>query len=240
MMRPTALVRVVLHAGSGAMSTASAVEVRRSRFKAFLANWRWNSDAGAAILLGVAALGTAWSSYQASVWGGIQASNYTRSSVLRGQASEASDAVARARALDVALFTKWLEAKVDHRPRLAAMYEAHFRSELRKAFDAWRAVVGNNEATTTTPFDRPEYRAAHADEAERLQQQSMRALETGERANHISDIYFFVTVIFATVLFFGGALRPLVPPRFKNVVTFLATLLCIWAVTQLLKAPAAR
>src|SRR5688572_20339709 len=61
----------------------------------------------AAILLGVAALATAWSSYQASVWGGIQAAHYNVSSGLRTRAARAADDAARHRLLDLFLFTKW-------------------------------------------------------------------------------------------------------------------------------------
>lgn len=174
------------------------------------------------------------------MWGGTQASNYTRSGILRNQAVQASDSSARVRLLDAALFSRWLEATVDQRPRLATMYEAHFTPAFRAAFGSWRRGVSSLEVTTTTPFDQPEYGSARDAQAARLQAESMRALETGERANNVSNRYFFVTVILATVLFFAGALRPLVSLRLRNLVILIATLLCIWAVAQLLTAPVSR
>ena len=222
------------------MATTARASRTHHGLKTLIARLRWSSDAGAAMLLGVAALATAWSSYQASVWGGIQASNYTRSSVLRGQASQASDEAARTRLVDAVLFTRWLEADVDHKPRLAMMYEMHFRQEFRLAFDAWRAIGDTEVAMRTTPLDRPEYQIARAKDAERLQLESTRALQAGEHANDVSNVYFFITVILATVLFFGGALRPLVPPQLKSLVVLIATLLCIWAISQLVKAPMSR
>jgi hypothetical protein len=221
------------------VTSLSAVPPRRG-FRAFVVRWRWNSDNGAAILLGIAALATAWSSYQASMWGGTQASNYTRSGILRNQAVQASDSTARARLLDAALFSRWLEATVDQRPRLATIYEAHFTPALRAAFDSWRRGVSSLEATTTTPFDQPEYGSARDSQAARLQAESMRALEAGERANNTSNRYFFVTVILATVLFFAGALRPLVSAPLRNLVILIATLLCVWAIGQLLTVPVSR
>jgi len=56
---------------------------------------RWNSEHGAALLLAFATLATAWSSYQASVWSGIQSAEYNRSAVLRGKAGAANDEAAR-------------------------------------------------------------------------------------------------------------------------------------------------
>jgi hypothetical protein len=174
------------------------------------------------------------------MWGGTQASNYTRSGILRNQAVQASDDAARARLLDAALFSRWLEATVDQRPRLATMYEGHFRPVFRVAFENWRRSISSLEATTTTPFEQPYYGSARDAHTDSLQAESMRALETGEHANNVSNRYFFVTVILATVLFFAGALRPLVSPRLRNLVILIATLLCIWAVEQLLTAPVSR
>jgi hypothetical protein len=140
----------------------------------FFENWRWNSEHGAALLLAVSALATAWSSYQASVWGGVQATQYNQSSVLRAKAVVASEEAARLRMFDVLLFTKWLEAYA------------------------------------------------------------------GQRANEISDRYVFATVILATVLFFAGAVRPLVSEPFRGFVLLIATLLCLTVLARLVTTPLAR
>src|SRR5437868_1744516 len=165
-----------------------SVRSQRAALRQFLQRWRWNSNNGAAMLLAVAALGTAWSSYQASLWGGIQASSYTRSMAYRSRAARASGEAAQDRLLDVALFTRWFEASLDRNPRIVSIYETHFRPSFRDAFDAWRH--GNaGLADSVTPFDLPEYHSVKATEAERAEAESMRALEQGERANDTSNIY---------------------------------------------------
>jgi len=203
--------------------------------------WRrhWNSDNGAAMLLAITALATAWSSYQASVWGGIQSASYTRSSILRGKASRVNDEIARGRLLDVALFSRWLEADADQKPRLRELYEAHFRPEFRAAFERWRNS-GVVEHGTTTPFDPPGYKSPRTDEAARYDSEAARVLDDGERANSTSDRYVFFTVTLASVLFFAGAVRPVIAPKFRTPVLLIATSLCIWTLAQLFAAPLAR
>jgi hypothetical protein len=201
--------------------------------------WHRNSENFAALLLAIAALATAWSGYQASTWGGIQAAQYTMSSVLRGKAGRASDEAARNRFLDMALFTRWFEANADGRTRLSALYEVHFRPEFRVAFDAWRTTTGG-ETMASLPFERPEYHLQRARDAEHYDSAAARALDLGQRANDISDAYVFVTVILATVLFFAGAVRPLVAPRTRGIVLLMATLLCLWGLIRLVTEPVAR
>jgi hypothetical protein len=192
-----------------------------------------------AILLATAALGTAWSGYQASVWGGIQSTQYNVSSGLRTRAMRASDRAARLQLLDVVLFTKWLEARADRHPRLARYYRAHFRREFVPAFEAWQAS-GLTRASESTPFERPEYNLADARESEQHDAAATKAVAAGHRANEISDGYVFDTVILASVLFFAGAVRPLVSPRARGTILVVAVLLCVWALVRVANEPVAQ
>jgi len=205
-------------------------EWRRRLFAAF------HSEGGAAMLLAIAALATAWSSYQASIWGGIQASQYSLAASMRAAAGQANDDAARSRLVDIGLFTKWLEAYAERHPQLAEFYERHFRPEFLPAFEAWRGLDSTNERGTT-PFDRSEYLLGRAADANRYAARSVRAQEAAERANRTSDEYVFDTVILASVLFFAGAVRPHVAPRWQGMMLLVASLLCGWAIARLLLAP---
>lgn len=207
-------------------------------WRRFLSTWHWSSDNAAALLLAFSALATAWSSYQASVWGGVQFAQYTLSSVLRGKATMANDEAARRRLIDVLLFTKWLEASLEQRPKLESLYVTHFRPEFRVAFEAWQ--VDSNRRMNSTPFERADYLSAKTREADSIQRAAGRALEVGQHANAVSDRYVFQTVIFATVLFFAGAVRPLVGPGLRSFLLLFATLLCVAAVTRLVTTPVTR
>ena len=201
---------------------------------------RWvDSDNAAALLLALAALGTAWSGYQASVWGGIQAAQYTYSSVLRGKAGAEADEVARLRMLDMVMFTKWLDAFVEHRDTLALYYETHLRPQFRPAFERWRTNVKARELGAT-PFEEEDYRRATAGDVAWYDSAATRALNSGQRANDMSDRYVFVTVILASVLFFAGAVRPLVDPRWRALMMAIAALLWVWAAAHIVTTPVAR
>jgi hypothetical protein len=210
---------------------------RRPRWLGWLR--RPSGEALAAILLAVAALATAWSSYQASVWSGIQSMQYSAAGGLRTRATRAADKATQQQVVDVILFTKWLEAQANGQARLGRYYRDHFRAEFRPVFEAWWAA-GADRAAATTPFERPEYSLAAGREAERLDDAASSAAAAGERANDVSDGYVFDTVILASVLFFAGAVRPLASPRSRGAILFIALLLCIWALLRLVNEPVAK
>src|SRR5437764_1374454 len=174
--------------------------------------WLRHVEDIAAILLGIAALSTAWSSYQAAKWGGIQDAQYDRATDSRALATHAADDAARYRLLDVAMFSRWLEAHVEGKATLSAVYEDHFRPEFRPAFRAWLAS-DSAIRSSTTPFEMTEYRLQRAADSDSLHASAVRAQRAARRANEVSDQYVFVTVLLATVLFFAGAVRPLVALR---------------------------
>jgi hypothetical protein len=198
-----------------------------------------HSEDIAGLVLAMAALATAWSGYQASIWGGIQAAQYNLSTQYRAQASRANDDAARQRLLDIVLFAKWLEGYAEGRPRLTALYEAHFRPEFRSAFAAWRSRP-DSDIARLLPFQLPQYHLARTDDAERLDSAANAALRAGDAANGNSDGYVFVTVIFANVLFFAGAIRPLVADRIRGIVLVLAIALCLGGLLRLFTLPVAR
>jgi len=197
-----------------------------------------DSDFAAALLLAVAALATAWSSYQASIWSGIEAAEYTYSSVLRDKEAAARNEVDRRRMLDVMLFTQWLEASTYRRDTLARFFELHFRPEFRPSFERWRqnATTAN---LTATPFDGLDYRQRTEGNIAHYDSASWHALKVARQANGVSDNYVFVTVILASVLFFAGAVRPLVDLRLRKTTVVIAGVLLVWAVIRLVRTPVA-
>jgi len=60
------------------------------------------------------------------------------------------------------------------------------------------------------------------------------------RGERRSGSQVFATVILATVLFFAGAVRPLVAAPIRVFVLFVATQLCLVALARLITTPVAR
>ncbi|MEO8328415.1 MAG: hypothetical protein ABI586_00280 [Candidatus Nanopelagicales bacterium] len=70
---------------------------------------RW-VDTTAAILLALAAVATAWSSYQASRWTGEQAKAFSAANAARVESTKASNLANAQTEIDIAVFTQWVDA----------------------------------------------------------------------------------------------------------------------------------
>lgn len=157
------------------------------------------------IILAVAALATAWSGYQASLWDGTQSSNYTQASGSRTNAAQARTAANQFRLADLSIFEAHISATLDGNEDVAAFYADRFRDEFRVAYDAWIVLDPlNNPEAPASPLGMPEYQLEHDAGAERLEARADELFAAGEEANTISDIYTLTTLLFAAVLFFAA------------------------------------
>jgi hypothetical protein len=162
-------------------------------------------DLAAAILLGLAGVAAAWGGYQASIWSGIQATEFTRAQALLVQSSQESAAGDAERAIDLMTFSSWVDAYARDDERLMAFYRERFRPEFAVAFEAWLATtpVVSPEAPPT-PFAMTEYQRARIAAAEDLEGRAQEAFERGRNANHVGDRHVLSVVLFATVLLLAG------------------------------------
>jgi hypothetical protein len=159
----------------------------------------------ATVLLALAAVATAWSSYQAARWNGHQAETASRNNAVRIQAARAESQAEAETEVDVALFIQWVDATAADDDELASFYEARFRAEFEPAFDAWLASdpLADPEATST-PFAMPEYRLDATAEAERLDAEAEELTATVQRDIQHATNYVLGVVLFAVALFFAG------------------------------------
>src|SRR5262249_61301449 len=124
----------------------------------------------AAALLALAAVATAWSSYQASRWNAEQAKTFSRSTATRIESTRESGRADTQTQIDVATFTQWANAYAQKQTELADFYFRRFRAEFKPAVDAWIATRPlRNPSAPLTPFAMPQYRLAARDEANRLE-----------------------------------------------------------------------
>ena len=148
---------------------------------------------------------TAWSGYQASLWDGIQSSDYTQASGLRTRASLAHTEANQVRLADLSIFENYVDALIDGDAELTSFYRDRFRPEFEVAFDAWEAEDPlNNPDAPASPLGMDEYRLAQDDEYEDLTRQADATFERGEQANNYSDAYTATTLFFAASLFFAA------------------------------------
>ena len=192
-----------------------------------------------ALVMAMTAVATAWTGYQAVRWGGVQATRYTEANVHRVEASMASAAAGQLIMIDVGVFLHWIDATDAGDSVRAAFLRARFRPAFRATFESWLASAPLHADSATTPFERPEYRAAHLGPARRIEKRAAMLFEEGQRANDHSDAYSFVAVVFASGLFFAG-----IAPQFRRLglrrtIVVMAGLLCLAGVAALLTLPVA-
>lgn len=194
-------------------------------------------DIATVVVMGLSSIATAWSSYQASLWSGVQSEAYARASGLRVESSRASGVASTLTTIDVSVFTSWVDATARGEEALAAFYEARFRDEFRPAFDAWVATRPlQNEDAPASPFQMSEYRISQAIQADSLLAAAEATFEDGREANRVGDRYVLTLVLFATVLFLTGLTQKLHSPTGMALLT-LAALLFLGAVWGLASLP---
>jgi hypothetical protein len=159
----------------------------------------------ATALLALSALATAWSGYQASLWDGIQSSNYTQASAARTSAAQQHTEANQFRLADLSVFENFIDASVSGDTELADFYRLRFRDEFEPAYEAWIALDPlTNPAAPASPLAMPEYRLTQDQEASDLTARAEAKFAEGEDANTFSDVYTASTLFFASALFFAA------------------------------------
>jgi hypothetical protein len=193
-------------------------------------------ELAATVLLAVAAVATAWSSYQSARWSGEQSIAFSASNAARVNATRASARADQLTQIDVSTFIAWTEAYATDNQLLSDFYFNRFRKEFEPAVSAWLATDPlKNPDAPLTPFAMPEYKVAERDRAAELDAEAARQTELAKRNNQRSDNYVLAVVLFASSLFFAGISTKLSGLANKAIlltvgwVMFLATL--VWILT---------
>lgn len=164
------------------------------------------------ILMAVAVVLTAYSAYEATRWGGVQATDFATASSLRIQAATETTIGVTQLSYDAGTFGQLaLEfrgtdfsdpVEVEEAALLA---DALMRDEFKPYFEEWLTLEpGTNPAAPGTPFDLPSFTNERLDEAERLVLEAEVQFEEAKVANQNGDDYILATIFFAGVLFFSG------------------------------------
>ena len=162
-------------------------------------------EVAATVLLAVAAVATAWSSYQSTRWNGEQAKAAASVNKTRIEAARASDLANAQQQIDVATFIQWVDSYARGETELVNFYRQRFRPEFKPAFEAWIATKPLvTEGAPQTPFVMPQYRLAARAEAERLDQKAEVLSAQVRRNIQRASNYVLGVVLFAVALFFAG------------------------------------
>ncbi len=158
-----------------------------------------------AIVLALATVATAWCGYQASQWSGDQTNHMAAANDAHVEAARLSNEATQYKSLHASLFVAWAAAVSQDNTRLSDFLFQRFPGPLKTASEAWLATKPlQNPDAPASPFDMPEYVLPQNEQARQLEQTASKESEMADTANEASDHYVLLTVIFASVLFFGG------------------------------------
>ena len=159
----------------------------------------------ATVLLALAAVATAWSSYQATRWNGENTKASGRGNALRIEAARSQGLAEGQTQVDIGMFFQWVNANAADDVELAEFYDARFRPEFRPAFDAWVATDPlTNPDAPPTPFAMDEYQLQARTDAERLDAEAEMTAASVRRNVERAGNYVLGVVLFAVALFFAG------------------------------------
>jgi hypothetical protein len=191
-----------------------------------------------AVLLGIVAIATAWSGYQAARWDGRQAELYGRASTVRNQADQSFTLGGQQRLLDISTFNTWIEVTNEGHEELAALYERRFSPEFKVAFDAWIALEPlTNPDAPPGPSFMPEYENRLLERGVELNERSDRLFDAGTAARHRADEYIRITVVLASILFLLVLSQRFRIRRVRLAVLVLATCLMLYGLVTIVTFP---
>ena len=157
------------------------------------------------IILSLAALATAWAGYQASLWDGIQSSDYGKASGLRTMAAEKATEANEYRLADLTVFENYVDARLSGNERLTDFYRTRFRPELEVAYEAWVQLdPWTSSDAPPSPLGMPEYQLQAEADSQELLTEAEATFASGEESNTISDVFTLGTLLFAASLFFAA------------------------------------
>ncbi len=192
-----------------------------------------------AVLLAVAVVASAFSAWQATLWGGVQATSYAEASSKRLQSNAALTTAVTEISFDATSFALGAAEFFGGNEEAVEFFgERLFRDEFQPALEAWLATEPlKNPEAPKTPFDLPEYTNANLEKSQRLQEEAEANFEEGKEANSNGDDYILATVLFASVLFFAGVTTKFKSPRARVLSLFVATAVFAVGMTWLVNLP---
>lgn len=200
-----------------------------------------------AIILGITAVLTAYASWQSSLYGGNQATNYTKGTAMIGEANSMYNEAAQYIAQDMDTWNTLSSLRVD----LAfAQYKGDADETERVQYkmdqimadnvgEEFKAAIDWADAQEeyASPFDKEGYLDSYYTDANAKYNEGDAMIEKGQTANNLGDKLGLVTVIFAVVLFMLGILGTFKSTKIKIVILAVSLVALVFGVIMMLSVP---
>jgi hypothetical protein len=183
------------------------------------------------MLLAMVIISTAWSAYQATLWGGIQTFKLVDANAAGRKASELNLKQGQFTMIDVMTFSQYVNALANDDQKLSDFYFDRFRPDFKPAVQAWLDTDPfDNPNAPPHPFVMKEYKRTFTEQAEQEENIAKSKRDEAQQANQNSDNYVLFTVIYASVLFVGSVTTKFSSRRL-NQVSFVIGVVIFTAIT---------
>jgi hypothetical protein len=194
-----------------------------------------------AMVLALATTGSAWCAYQANLWGGVETNRLAQSARMGRESVRHSLIAVQGRAFDAQMLIAYIQMQAQGETDVAALFLDRFRPEARKAVDAWlKTDPLHNLNAPKRPFENAAYVLPDTIEAKHCDEQAAGLQSAAQDAGDASDRYVLLTVVFASVLFFGGIGGTFQSERLKLVAFGLTVVLFVSTSIALVALPLCR
>ena len=156
------------------------------------------------IVLALTALGSTWCAYQSQLWNGVQLVRLSDADDATQDANESTLAGMQRRSLHATILLHFVEAMYRGDSTLADAIHRRMESPLPEAVDAWQALDPLNNPDVPQVAKMPQYTLPEFQQAEKERARASGLRAEAQRAGNNGDTYVLLTLMFASVLFFGG------------------------------------
>lgn len=197
-------------------------------------------DSWTAIILAVAAVATAWATFQASQWSGAQSDATSASAILRADAGRAQTAATQQTIIDSQTWLEWVSAVAAGQKAKADFLDNRFSPSLKAAQSAWLTGVTidaqgvPSTIPAGTPFDLPSYVVPEQVKADADAAKAEDLLAEANTYAERSTQFVLLAVLLALVLFFASVATKFSGPKVQVLLTVLSLVLLMFCVVRIL------
>jgi hypothetical protein len=197
-------------------------------------------DSWTAIILAIAAVATAWASFQASNWSGTQSDLQAESSILRADAGRAQTAATQQTIIDSQTWLEWVSAVAAGQKAKADFLDNRFSPSLKAAQTQWLTgvTVDAQGVPVTipagTPLDLPSYVVPDQVKADADAARAEELLAEANQAAETSTQFVLIAVLLALVLFFASVATKFSGPKVQVLLTSISLVLLVGCTIRIL------
>lgn len=200
-------------------------------------------DSWTALLMGLAALLTAWASFQSAQWADVQTESLEAAGDARTSAARLAAEAGRLELVDAQTWLSWLSAYGADRDRLATFLEERFSPQLATAQADWLQGVPlglDGDPLTVpegTPFTLDSYVVPERAQEEQELATAEALIDESVAASETNSSFVVIVVLLALSLFFLGIATKLGRPKIQVAMILVGMALVVVSAVRIAMLP---